>query len=133
MMVDGLARGHSTAPEADAPELVGGSVAAGSFPWGHGGLSYTGRRYPACRSKELFLWEKWGGPVRREGGIVSHSRRSRTLPGNYAAVGAEATAAEGAGPARKENQNGVVIEFQRRTQGASLRLGARGLRLPLAK
>ena len=64
---------------------------------------------------------------------VSHLAKLADFAGNYAAVGAGATAGGGAGTTVMKNQNGVVIELRSTTQGASLRLGAEGIRLTLAK
>src|SRR5207244_3401190 len=55
------------------------------------------------------------------------------LSGNYVAVGAGATVAGGADVTVMRNQNGVVVELQSTTQGASLKFAAEGLHLTLAK
>jgi hypothetical protein len=65
-------------------------------------------------------------------GTVSNLPKLDDFSGNYVAVAGGATAAGGAGVAVMQNQNGVVIELQSTTQGASLKLGAEGLRLTLA-
>ena len=85
--------------------LSEGSVAAGiGFSWGKGTLTYAGRTYP----------------VKVEGLSV----------GEVGLTGA--TAAGGGDVAVMRNQNGVVIELTSTTQGASLKLGAQGIRLTLA-
>jgi hypothetical protein len=66
-------------------------------------------------------------------GEVSHLAKLADFPGSYAAVGAAATAGGGARTTVMRNQNGVVIELQNTTQGASLRLGSEGVRLTLVK
>jgi hypothetical protein len=66
-------------------------------------------------------------------GEVSHLAKLADFAGNYTAVGAGATAGGGAGTTVMRNQNGVVIELQSTTQGASLRLGTEGVRLTLVK
>jgi hypothetical protein len=63
---------------------------------------------------------------------MSNLAKLADFSGNYVAVGAGATAGGGAGVTEMKNQNGVVIEMTSVTQGASLRLGAEGLRLTLA-
>ena len=65
-------------------------------------------------------------------GKVSNLERLEDFSGNYLAVGAEATAAGGAGVTVMRNQNGVVVELTSTTQGASILLGAKGIRLTLA-
>jgi hypothetical protein len=111
--------------------LSDGSVAAGvGFSWGKGTLAYAGKTYPV-KVEGLSVGEI--GIVRATAtGTVSNLTKVGDFSGNYAAVGAGATAAGGAGVAVMQNQNGVVIELQSTTQGASLKLGAEGLRLTLA-
>ncbi len=111
--------------------LSEGSVAAGiGFSWGKGTLSYGGKTYPV-KVQGLSVGEV--GVTRATAkGDVSNLARLEDFSGNYVAVGAGATAAGGAGVTVMRNQNGVVIEMTSTTQGASLRLGAEGLRLTLA-
>jgi len=110
--------------------LAEGSVAAGiGFSWGKGTLSYGGKTYPV-KVQGLSVGEV--GVTRATAkGDVSNLAKLEDFSGNYVAVGAGATAAGGAGVTVMRNQNGVVIEMTSTTQGASLRLGAEGLRLTL--
>ncbi len=111
--------------------LSDGSVAVGiGFSWGKGTLAYAGKTYPV-KVEGLSVGEI--GVVRATAkGTVSNLAKLDDFSGNYVAVGAGATAAGGADVAVMKNQNGVVIELQSTTQGASLKLGAAGLRLTLA-
>jgi hypothetical protein len=111
--------------------LSEGSVAAGiGFSWGKGTLSYGGKTYPV-KVQGVSVGEV--GVTRATAkGDVSNLAKLEDFSGNYVAVGAGATAAGGAGVTVMRNQNGVVIEMTSTTQGASLRLGAEGLRLTLA-
>ena len=111
--------------------LSDGSVAAGiGFSWGKGTLAYAGKTYPV-KVEGLSVGEV--GITRATArGTVSKLTKLDDFSGNYVAVGAGATAAGGADVAVMQNQNGVVIELQSTTQGASLKLGAEGLRLTLA-
>jgi len=111
--------------------LSDGSVAVGiGFSWGKGTLAYSGKTYPV-KVEGLSVGEI--GVVRATAkGTVSNLTKLDDFSGNYVAVGAGATAAGGADVAVMKNQNGVVIELQSTTQGASLKLGAEGLRLTLA-
>jgi len=111
--------------------LSEGSVAAGiGFNWGKGTLAYAGKTY-RVKVEGLSVGEV--GVIRATAkGTVSHLTKLDDFSGNYVAVGAGATAAGGADVAVMRNQNGVVIELQSTTQGASLKLGAEGLRLTLA-
>ena len=111
--------------------LSDGSVAAGiGFSWGKGTLAYAGKTYPV-KVEGLSVGEV--GVTRATAkGTVSNLTKLDDFSGNYVAVGAGATAAGGADVAVMKNQNGVVIELQSTTQGASLKLGAEGLRLTLA-
>ena len=112
--------------------LSEGSVAAGiGFSWGRGTLAYAGKTYPV-KVEGLSVGEV--GVTRATAkGDVSNLTKLEDFPGNYVAVGAEATAAGGAGLTVMRNQNGVVVEMKSTTQGASLKLGAEGIRLSLAK
>jgi hypothetical protein len=111
--------------------LSDGSVAAGvGFSWGKGTLAYAGKTYPV-KVEGLSVGEI--GITRATArGTVSNLTKLDDFSGNYVAVGGGATAAGGANVAVMQNQNGVVIELQSTTQGASLKLGAEGLRLTLA-
>jgi len=111
--------------------LSDGSVAAGiGFSWGKGTLAYAGKTYPV-KVEGLSVGEI--GVTRATAkGTVSNLTKLDDFSGNYVAVGGGATAAGGAEVALMKNQNGVVIELQSTTQGASLKLGAEGLRLTLA-
>jgi hypothetical protein len=111
--------------------LSDGSVAAGvGFSWGKGTLAYAGKTYPV-KVEGLSVGEL--GITRATArGTVSNLTKLDDFSGNYVAVGGGATAAGGADVAVMKNQNGVVIELQSTTQGASLKLGAEGLRLTLA-
>ncbi|PYO48555.1 MAG: hypothetical protein DMD84_20820 [Candidatus Rokuibacteriota bacterium] len=106
-------------------------MAAGiGFRWGSGTLAYAGKTYPV-KVEGLSVGEV--GVTRATAkGEVSNLTKLEDFPGNYVAVGAEATAAGGAGMKVMRNQNGVVIEMKSTTQGASLKLGAEGIRLSLA-
>ena len=111
--------------------LSDGSVAAGiGFSWGKGTLAYAGKTYPV-KVEGLSVGEI--GITRATArGTVSNLTKLDDFSGNYVAVGGGAAAAGGADVAVMKNQNGVVIELQSTTQGASLKLGAEGLRLTLA-
>ena len=98
--------------------------------WGEGTLSYGGKTYPV-KVEGLSVGEL--GVIRGTArGKVSNLERLEDFSGNYLAVGAEATAAGGAGVTVMRNQNGVVVELTSTTQGASLLFGAKGIRLTLA-
>jgi len=111
--------------------LSDGSVAAGiGYSWGKGTLTYAGKTYPV-KVEGLSVGEI--GITRATArGTVSNLAKLDDFSGNYVAVGGGATAAGGADVAVMKNQNGVVIELQSTTQGASLKLGTEGLRLTLA-
>ena len=124
--------GLAVAKKADATlTLSEGSVAAGiGFSWGKGTLSYGGKTYPV-KVEGLSVGEVGLTRATAKGDVL-HLAKLEDFSGTYVAVGAGATAAGGAGAAVMRNQNGVVIEMTSTTQGASLKLGAEGLRLTLA-
>jgi len=111
--------------------LSDGSVAAGiGFSWGKGTLAYAGKTYPV-KVEGLSVGEL--GITRATArGTVSNLTKLDDFSGNYVTVGGGATVAGGATMAVMQNQNGVVIELESTTQGASLKLGTEGLRLTLA-
>jgi len=111
--------------------LSDGSVAAGiGFSWGKGTLAYAGKTYPV-KVEGLSVGEI-GITRATASGTVSNLTKLDDFSGNYVAVSGGATAVGGAGVAVMQNQNGVVIELQSTTQGASLKLAAEGLRLTVA-
>jgi len=111
-------------------EISEGSVAAGiGFSWGHGTLSYQGKRYP-IKVEGLSVGEV-GIDRASATGKVSSLTKLADFNGNYTAAGAGATLAGGAGVTIMRNQNGVVIELTSTTQGASLKLAAEGIRLTI--
>jgi hypothetical protein len=112
--------------------LTDGSVAAGiGFNWGRGTLTYAGKTYPV-KVEGLSVGEV--GVTRATAkGEVSNLANLDDFSGNYVAVGAGATAAGGADVTLMRNQNGVVVELTSTTQGASLKLGAQGIRLTLVR
>ena len=110
--------------------LSAGSVAAGvGFRWGKGTLSYGGKTYPV-KVEGLSVGEV-GVTHATLRGAVSNLEKLEDFSGNYVAIAAEATLAGGAGATLMRNQNDVVIKLTSTTQGASLRLGAEGIRLTL--
>jgi hypothetical protein len=123
--------GLAVAQKADATlTLSEGSVAAGiGFSWGKGTLSYGGKTYPV-KVEGLSVGEVGLTRATAKGDVL-HLAKLENFSGTYVAVGVGATAAGGAGAAVMRNQNRVVIEMTSTTQGASLKLGAEGLRLTL--
>jgi len=130
-VLSGLAGAQGKKPDATLT-LSEGSVAAGiGFSWGKGTLTYAGKTYPV-KVEGLSVGEV--GITRATATAnVFNLKRLEDFAGNYAAAGAEATIAGGAGVTAMKNQNGVVIEMKSTTQGASLKLAAEGLKLSLTK
>ena len=111
--------------------LSEGSVAVGiGFSWGKGTLSYQGKTY-RVKVEGLSVGEV-GVTRATVKGDVSNLAKLEDFSGSYVAVSGGATAAGGAGVTVMRNQNRVVIEMTSTTQGASLKLGAEGIRLTLA-
>ena len=112
--------------------LSEGSVAAGiGWSWGKGTLSYQGKTYPV-KVEGLTVGEV-GITRATAAGKVSNLKKVEDFPGTFTAGSAGATVGGGAGATIMKNQNGVVIELTSTTQGASLKLGAQGLKLSLTK
>ena len=112
-------------------KLTEGSVAAGiGYSRGKGTLTYGGKTYPV-KVDGLSVGEV--GVTRATAlGTVKNLEKVADFSGTYVAVGAGATAAGGADVTVMRNQNGVVVEMTSTTQGASLKLGADGIRMTLA-
>lgn len=112
--------------------LSEGSVAAGiGFSWGKGTLTYQGKTYPV-KVDGLTVGEV--GITRATAtGKVTNLKKVEDFSGTYTAGSAGATVGGGAGATIMKNQNGVVVELTSTTQGASLKLGAQGLKLTLDK
>jgi hypothetical protein len=112
-------------------KLTDGSVAAGiGYSWGKGTLSYAGKTYPV-KVEGLSVGEV-GVSRATAVGTVKNLAKVADFSGTYVAVGAGATVAGGADVTVMRNQNGVVVEMTSTTQGASLKLGADGIRMTLA-
>lgn len=112
--------------------LSEGSVAAGiGFSWGKGTLTYQGKTYPV-KVDGLTVGEV-GISRATATGKVTNLKKVADFSGTYTAGSAGATVGGGAGATIMKNQNGVVVELTSTTQGASLKLGAQGLRLTLDK
>lgn len=112
--------------------LSEGSVAAGiGWSWGKGTLSYQGKTYPV-KVEGLTVGEV--GITRATAtGKVSNLKKVEDFTGTFTAGSAGATVGGGAEATIMKNQNGVVVELKSTTQGASLKLGAQGLKLSLTK
>lgn len=112
--------------------LSEGSVAAGiGWSWGKGTLSYQGKTYPV-KVEGLTVGEV--GITRATAtGKVSNLKKVEDFSGTFTAGSAGATVGGGAEATIMKNQNGVVVELKSTTQGASLKLGAQGLKLSLTK
>jgi hypothetical protein len=131
MLLTGLALAQAKTVDATLT-LSEGSVAAGiGWSWGKGTLSYKGKTYPD-KVEGLTVGEV--GITRATAtGKVSSLKKLSDFSGTYTAGSAEGTVGGGAGVTIMKNQNGVVVELTSTTQGASLRLGAQGIKLTLAQ
>ena len=131
MLLTALVLAQAKSPDATLT-LSEGSVAAGIwFSWGKGTLSYQGKTHPV-KVEGLTVGEV--GITRASAtGKVFNLKKVADVAGTYTAASGGATVGGGAGASIMRNQNGVVIELTSTTQGASLKLGAQGLKLSLAQ
>lgn len=131
MLLTALVLAQAKSPDATLT-LSEGSVAAGiGFSWGKGTLSYQGKTHPV-KVEGLTVGEV--GITRASAtGKVFNLKKVADVAGTYTAASGGATVGGGAGASIMRNQNGVVIELTSTTQGASLKLGAQGLKLSLAQ
>jgi len=112
--------------------LSGGSVAAGAgFSWGHGSLTYRGKRYAI--SADGFQVGDVGATRMTASGRVYNLKKLQDFDGTYTAVAAEGTAGGGAGVVRMKNQNGVRVDLVSTTQGANVALGIDGVKMKLKR
>lgn len=110
--------------------LSEGSVAAGiGFSWGKGTLTYQGKTYPV-KVDGLTVGEV-GISRATATGKVTNLKKVADFSGTYTAGSAGATVGGGASAAIMKNQNEVVVELTSTTQGASLKLGAQGIKFTL--
>jgi hypothetical protein len=113
-------------------ELSGGSVAAGAgVSWGHGSLTYRGKRYP-IDAEGLNVGDV-GVTRMSASGKVYKLKKLQDFDGTYTAVAAEGTAGGGVGVLAMENQHGVRVNLVSTTQGANLALGVDGVKLKLKR
>jgi hypothetical protein len=107
-------------------------VAVGiGFSWGKGTLTYQGKNYPV-KVEGLTVGEV-GVSRATAAGKVFNLKKVADFAGTYTAASAGGTVGGGAAATVMKNQNGVVVELTSTTQGASLRLGAQGIKLTLAE
>jgi hypothetical protein len=128
MLVSALALAQATTD--GTLTLSEGSVAAGiGFSWGKGTLTYQGKTYPV-KVDGLTVGEV-GISRATATGKVTNLKKVADFSGTYTAGSAGATVGGGASAAIMKNQNGVVVELTSTTQGASLKLGAQGIKFTL--
>jgi len=131
MLLTGLALAQAKSTEATLT-LSEGSVAVGiGFSWGKGTLTYQGKTYPV-KVEGLTVGEV-GINRATATGKVTNLQKVADFSGTFTAASAGATVGGGAGATIMKNQNGVVVELTSTTQGASLKLGAQGIKLTLAQ
>ena len=129
MLLSALALAQATSTDGTLT-LSEGSVAAGiGFSWGKGTLTYQGKTYPV-KVDGLTVGEV-GISRATATGKVTNLKKVADFSGTYTAGSAGATVGGGASAAIMKNQNGVVVELTSTTQGASLKLGAQGIKFTL--
>ena len=113
-------------------ELSEGSVARGTgFSWAKGTLTYRGKKYPV--KVDGLSVDEVGVDRATALGRVIDLKKLEDFDGNYLAAGGGATVARGTSVAALKNQNGVKIALKSATEGASLKLGAEGIKLSIDK
>lgn len=132
----GQAHAKGKAHKGEGPDATvsfsGGSVAAGiGYSWGSGTLHYKGKSY-ALKVDGLSVGDVGAAKVSASGSVY-HLHKLEDFPGTFTAAAAGATVGGGGGVAAMQNQNGVVIKAKATTQGLSLKLGANGVKIELAK
>jgi len=127
----GLALADDKSPDATLT-ISEGSVAAGiGWTWGKGVLTFQGKTYP-FKIDGLAVGEV--GVTKAEAtGKVYNLKKLEDLDGVYAAAGAGATLAKGAGVTALQNGKGVEIHLKSETKGASLKVAAEGIKVKLEK
>lgn len=130
-LFSGLVVAEEKAPDATI-KLVEGQVAVGiGWSWGEGVLTYKGKDYPV-KVKGLSVIDV-GITKAEASGKVYHLKKIEDFEGIYTAATAEGTLGGGAGATTMKNQNGVVINLVKTTQGVNIKLAPSGVNLSLKK
>jgi hypothetical protein len=132
----GLASYVAGAAAASKPDATisfhGGGVGfIAGVNWGSGTLHYHGKNYP-LKVSGLDV-----GTIGANGynasGEVYKLKKVSDIEGDYAAVGAAATAVKGAGVLDMSNGAGVEIKARSSSSGLDLKLGPSGMKIKLKK
>jgi hypothetical protein len=129
------AEGDSTEPavadDANATlDLTGGAVAAGvGFVWGHGDLTFQGKKHPFKLSGLSIV--DVGAAHLSSSGVVYHLKDLNDFNGTYTATSAGITVAGGGSAAILRNEHGVVIKLLSTTEGLRFNLSADGISIKL--
>jgi hypothetical protein len=121
----------ATADEADGTvDLTGGSAAAGiGYVWGNGDVIYQGQKR-SFKISGLSIGDVGGARITASG-VVYHLKNISDFEGNYTAVTAGLTIADGASAAMLKNEHGVVIKLIATTTGLRFNLSANGISVKL--
>jgi hypothetical protein len=111
-------------------ELTAGSIAAGiGYVWGHGHLTYGGKRHSFKLSGVSIV--DVGASHITASGVVYNLRDLQDFSGNYTAVSAGLTVAGGGSFVALRNQHGVVIKLLTTAEGLRFNLAAEGVNISL--
>lgn len=111
-------------------EFTGGSVAAGiGFSWGSGTLTYKGKKYPI--TVDGLSVGAVGVTTASASGSVYDLKKLEDFDGNYTGVGAGATVGGGGSVSTMRNQNGVVVNLVKTTQGVKVAIAAGGVKMAI--
>ena len=106
------------------------SIAAGiGLSWGHGKLSFNGKRYGFSIDGVTLVDFGFGKSTAT--GEVYNLTDIADFEGNYVAAEASFALGGGVGGVSLRNPNGVVIRLNSVAQGARLQLGSSGMKIKL--
>lgn len=118
------------APPPPFVELERQSVGAGlGVSWGDGTVYWEGQEH-AFSVKGVRIGDLGVAKMIGEG-YVENLESLEDFAGTYVAVEAGATAGKGGSAIRMQNEHGVVISLQSKTEGLGVTLGAEGFRVAL--
>lgn len=117
--------GRVTIDETQFGLILGGSV-------GNGKLTYKGKSY-RFKLSGLSLGANVGVSKSRAVGKVYDLRSLSKFPGTYTKLDASVALGGGIGGLQMQNENGVIMHLESRTQGLQFNLGMSGVTVTMGK
>lgn len=117
--------GKVTIDETQFGLILGGSV-------GEGNLTFKGKRYP-FKIGGLSAGAHVGAAKTSAVGEVYNLKTVSKFPGTYTKLDANIALGGGVGGLQMQNENGVIVHLESRTQGLQFNLGVSGVAVSMEK